>query len=615
MSFKSLVLSVFLVFFISACGTDNSETIYNTTNTTTDTTVDDVNETDNTIDVNGTVTVAFTDGPAKTLTLNSEVKTIEVLVFGPNNAPYTGGNIVIAYPDKVRTGTDIGTFSDISLPVENGKATFTYVGPKDLQALVDSGDTSTVFGFYHDSDEATVKYLTFTYEPKPNQVILETYKLGSSLLDEADVTIGLESSKQVSFYVQDEAGNNLDNADVTSINVEVLNTPLVDLENTAGDVGDTLTFSAKNDVSLNIKTNTISGLVPIKVTATFVDANENNATLEKTFNIVVLSGPPTAISISYASTGWDEEHAIFQEHYSVLVTDKYFNNVNTNPAISVGAIVGYARDASNGERIFYRPNTTAVPSTTTATINPTNNVFRAAGVDFTDVDELNQVLATFGIGYSYDASGKWDFTRVGTAGADELVLVDNFDGNTTRTNLGFAVGNNMRNLQCEAGAEALGNLRVTDASDKLDSLGMAKLTLDYNYYLTGKDIVVWVNLVGSTAQTATVGKFGEAREFTLRGRGFNPATAAVSSGVSNATYRIYISLADAPEWYRNANFGYNVQVSDNLSIDAISDSNGNIDDCTQSMGIAYVDVTVTENKGEAGIIEIVDIVVADEFEN
>ncbi len=615
MSFKSLVLSVFLVFFISACGTDNSETIYNTTNTTTDTTVDDVNTTDNTIDVNGTVTVAFTDGAAKTLTLNSEVKTIEVLVFGPNNAPYTGGNIVIAYPDKVRTGTDIGTFSAISLPVENGKATFTYIGPKDLQALVDAGDTGTVFGFYHDSDEATVKNLTFTYEPEANQVILETYTLGSSLLDDQDVTIGLQSSKQVSFYVQDEAGQNLDSADVTSIDVEVLNTPLVDIENTAGDVGDTLTFSGKNDVSLNIKTNTISGLVPIKVTANFVDANEKNATLEKTFNIVVLSGPPTSISISYASTGWDEENAMFQEHYSVKATDKYSNKVNTNPAISVGAIVGYARDATNGERIFYRPNTVAVPSATTATINPSNNVFRAANVDFSDVDELNEVLVTFGMDYDYDASGKWDFTRVGTAGADELVLVDNFDGNITRTNLGFAVGNNIRDYQCEAGAEAVANLRVSDGSNKLDAFGRAQLTLDYDYYLTGKDIVVWVNMVGSTAQTATEGKFGEAREFTLRGRGFEQRIVTVPRDVNNVTYRIWTRLADAPEWYRNANIGYDVQVSDNLTINAVSDSNGNIDDCSQSNGVVYVDVTVTENKGETGSIEIINITVADEFEN
>ena len=613
MSFKSLVLSVFLVFFISACGTDNSETTYNTT-TTTDT-VDDVNTTDNTIDVNGTVTVAFTDGAAKTLTLNSEVKTIEVLVFGPNNAPYTGGNIVIAYPDKVRTGTDIGTFSDISLPVENGKATFTYIGPKDLQALVDAGDTGTVFGFYHDSDEATVKNLTFTYEPEANQVILETYTLGSSLLDDKNVTIGLQSSKQVSFYVQDEAGQNLDNTDVTSINVEVLNTPLIDIENTAGDVGDTLTFSGKNDVSLNIKTNTVSGLVPIKVTANFVDANEKNATLEKIFNIVVLSGPPTSISISYADTGWDEENAMFQEHFSVKATDKYSNKVNTNPAISVGAIIGYARDATNGERIFYRPNTAAVPSATTATINPSNNVFRAANVDFTDVDELNEVLVTFGMDYDYDASGKWDFTRVGTAGADELVLVDNFDGNTTRTNLGFAVGNNIRDYQCEPGAEAVGNLRVSDGSNKLDAFGRAQLTLDYDYYLTGKDIVVWVNMVGSTAQTATEGKFGEARSFTLRGRGFDQKIVTVPRDVNNITYRIRVGLADSPDWYRNANIGYDVQVSDNLTINAISNSNGNIDDCSQSNGVVFVDVTVTENKGETGSIEIINMVVADEFEN
>lgn len=609
MKLTHIVLSLFIVLFVTACGSSNSESgtpsSANENNNT-----GDNNTTDNTIDVNGSVTVNFTDGASRELTLNSEVEVIEVIVFGPDNAPYREGNISVAYPDKVTSGTDVGVFTNSIVAVENGKALFSYIGPKDLQSLVDAGDTGTVFGFYHSSDIATVKDFTLTYTPEANQVVLESYSLKSSLLD-TNITIGLESNKQISFYVQNESGNKVDDADMTSMKVDVLNTALVDIENTSGDSGDTLTFNSLNDVSLNIKTGTISGVVPIKVTAVFTDANSKNSTITEIFNVVVLSGPPTAMSISYASTSWDEEYAKLQEHIVVTVTDKYFNPVNTNPAITAGVVAGYAKDAVTGNNMFHLPD-----SATTGTLNPTTKIFTTNnGTDFSNVDELNEVLVTFGQGYTYDASGKWDFTTSGAAGINELAIIDDYESTATRSNLGFAVGNNFRQDVCRKGREWVGSVKSEDGTYKLDSRGMAKLTLEYDYYLTGKDVVFWANIVGSTNETAIIGKIGEATELTLRGTGLEAATAGVSPGETLVTHRIYIEQEEPAEWYRNANFGYTIVVSDNVIINAVSDSNGNINDCTQSYGVAYVDVTVTEFKGEAGSIEIVNILVADEFEN
>ncbi len=622
MRYKHTLFFIFIALFFVACTSDtNEETPYIAppavvdTNTTTIVDDDATVDTNNTIDVNGTLTVTFADAVStRELTVNSEFTSIEVLVFGANNAPYTGGTISIAFPQKVLSGVDVGSFSSQEVDVVDGKAVFNYTGPKDLQVLVESNDTSTVFGFYHSSSAASVKDFTFNYAPVANQIVLDTYSLGSSLSD-GNITLGLQSSKFISFYVENDAGTKVDSSKITSIKVEVLNTPLAELRDTLGNSGDTLTFTGDNDISLSIESNTISGLVPIRVTSAFQDANDKNLTIEEIFNVVVLSGPPTAMSISYAGVTHDEEYAKFQEHFVVTVTDKYFNPVNTSPAITTGAIVGYLKDATTQENIFYRPD-----SNTTGRLNHTNNIFDTNNsVDFSNMmigatGERNDYLVTFGLGYTYDASGKWDVTTVGAANNNELIVIDGYDSNITRSNLGFAVGNNFRQDICR-GSEWIGTVKVTDGSYKLDARGMAKITLDYDYYLTGKDIVLWVNIVGFTAETGIEGKFGEATEHTLRGIGFKDAGVSVSAGVTNATYRIYIEIDNVEEWYRNANFGYKLTLSDNLTLIAVSSSNGNITDCAQSGGVAYVDVTVTENDAIAGSISITEIAVSDEFEN
>ncbi len=612
MRYKHILLSIFIALFFVACTSDTngdtSSPSSSVVDTNTTTVIDDTN---NTIDVNGTLTVNFSGAVStRELTVNNELVSIEVLVFGSDNAPYTGGTINIAYPEKATTGVDVGSFSSLSAEVIDGKAIFNYTGPKNLKALVDNNDTSTIFGFYHSSSNTSVNNFTLTYNPLADQIILETYTIKSSLLD-SNITLGLESSKFISFYVENNAGTKVDDSKMTSTIVEVLNTPIADLKDTLGNSGDTLTFLGDNDVSLSIESNTMSGLVPIKVTSAFQDANDVNVTIVEVFNIVVLSGPPTAISISYAGTSQDKEYAKFQENLVVTVTDKYFNPVNTHPAISVGTIVGYAKDAVTGNNIYHLPN-----SATTGTLNPTTKIFSVNnGMDFSSVDDYNDVLVTFGNGYTYDAAGKWDFTTSGAASSNELAILDDYDSNVTRSNLGFAVGNNYRQDTCRQGAEWLGNIRSADGTYKLDSRGMAKLTLDYDYYLTGKDVVVWVNIVGLTAKTGTVGKIGEAKEFTLRGTGFEDFSASVSAGVANVTYRLPVEISATGEWYRNANFSYKLTLSDNLTLNALSSSNTNIDNCAQSDGIAYVDVTVTENEAKAGTITISDILVSDEFEN
>ena len=105
------------------------------------------------------------------------------------------------------------------------------------------------------------------------------------------------------------------------------------------------------------------------------DTNGDTQTLAKTFNIVVYSGPPTSISINYTTTDFDQAYSEFTEHFVVTVSDEYGNQINTQPGISVGAIVGYATsdafDPYNPTNyIYFQPD-----GTTTGSINTTNDQF------------------------------------------------------------------------------------------------------------------------------------------------------------------------------------------------------------------------------------------------
>jgi hypothetical protein len=626
MKIRNLFMALLVMFFIG-CGENNSESPASTVTSGGGTVVEnDPEDNDNTVEIDeeNTVTLIFIDGTNKELTENSQAVSIEVRAVGNDNSPYNEGEIKVAYPDKVLNGVDIGSFAASSVALENGKAVFSYTGPKDLQSRVDAGDTGTVFGFYHSANPESLKNFAFTYEPQANQIVLTDYELIETSETDTNVTMELESTRQFSYAVKDSQGISVADNKVTLIRVELLNPGLADLKDTFGTVADVLTFTNKNSPSISVQTQTRSGILPIKVTANFIDVNGDAQVLEEIFNVVVLSGPPTAISISYASTSQDAEHAKFEEHLVVTVTDKYMNYVNTQPAISASVIAGYEYDGADGTtRLYFEPDDAA-----TATLNPTTDMFSAIGRDFSKVDESNEILATFGKGYTYNASGKWDFTRNNTTSVNQLKLIDNFDASANVLKLGYALGFNYRQDRCRSGQEWVGTIETEDGTDKLAVNGMAKLKLNYDYYLAGKDVVVAVNIIGYTAKTDTTSRIGEAQKITLRSTGLEAPVAEVPAGATNIRYRIPIKITNTGEYYRNADFGYKIKFSDNVvpvgGLGAVSQIGSRLANGTFSgtcdvspsgagSGVAYLDVNVTEIQGKAGTITVSEIVASEEF--
>lgn len=441
------------------------------------------------------------------LTTNNEVVKIDVRVFNGANNPYSTGTIIKVNPSDVLSGRDIGTFDKTAAKLVNGIATFVYTAPANLKA-----DTSNIaFAFYHSSDPTNVKVYTMSIVPKANQTVLTNYSLESS--SSTDVKMNLKTTKTVSYAVYDAKKKQLDNANIISITVTSLNPSLGVLSDTSGNTGNSITVNGKNNISMNVTSNTKSGLIPLKVTAVFKDTNAKTQTLEEVFNLIVLSGPPTAMSLSYAGTSQIATRAKFVEDWVLTVTDKYNNLVNSNPSISSGMLAGFTKSsaatANIASYLYYPPS---FGGTLTAS---TPDKFTAPTAAFSNVDQVNDVLVLFGNGYTYNASGKWD---INTNSSTSLDLVDDYNGLST-SSLGFAVGHNYRQDRCREGIEWIGNVYPKNNNYTLDSTGSMVLQVEYDYYLTGKSVMLWVNLVGQ--HNGNTVKIGEARKVNLRGNGLN----------------------------------------------------------------------------------------------
>jgi len=544
--------------------------------------------------------------PTNTVVLkkNSEVITIDVsVVDSTNNNPYSEGEVKVQFPSDIKTGRDIGFFSDLNVSIVGGHALFSYTAP----TVLDANESNITFAFYHDTDLAPRQQFTFIIEPDTNQEVLTSYQLSSSI-DTSGSTMDIDSSKSVSFFIKDEFGGDVADQNITSFKVTILNPLLGTLSSTDGNetnsTSNFLLFTTSS-VSMNVNSTTISGVIPLKIDVEFFDVNNKAQILSKVFNMVVLSGPPSAISLSYIGTNIREtpyQTATFTENWMLRVTDRYDNVVNSNPSVSVGMIAGYTVDATNSgvgaNNYLYFENGGSMKKIS-QTFETVSNVF-PSNIDSTDS------LVVFGDGFTYEASGKWSFTD---NSASVLDLLETFDGNDSlSTDLGFAVGNNHR--QDPEGGEAVVTVKPRDANSIMDDTGSMVIEVEYDYFLTGKSVMLWANLVGFDLPTGKTTRIGEAKKVTLRALGLSAPIENTAAGETGVIHRIAVEIKDSPAYYRHANFVYSVKTSSNLQVNSVTSSNNNLGN-----NIAYVDVNVTDidTVGAAGTIEITNIRVSSEF--
>ncbi len=541
------------------------------------------------------------------ITKNSQTANVVVSVFDGMNRPAQDGKIKIIYPNVVKENVDVGDFSPTTVDIKDGVASFVYTAPNNLQALIDANITQTTFDFYYNDDAANSATLTINFNPNPDQVVNTKYSLELKPEND-DYKMQLQDTKSFSITLVDDNKLPVAKDKINSLHIYLGNSfiaTLIDNNGTVEEDGD-VTYTKDNSITMLLKSDTKSGLVSILVDANFTD--ESNIILKKTLSLVVESGPPTAISISYVDTDQDKDRAKFIERFAISVTDKYFNPVNTRPGVSVGAIVGYAHyytdnadyDKNESNRIFENNNSNPNATLTTTGLMITKPI----DINTTDIDAYNDILVTFGDGYSYPASGGWlfKFNREDSAKNFIELIPNQYTIDKNITKLGYAIGHNYRQDQCILGREWLGQTTLQNGATTLDEKGTAIAELSYDYYLVGKDILFYVNIIAHDNELDKDLRVGEARKHTLRGHGIEviDGTVDVPAG-ENKLKPFYAWITDTVEPYRNANFLFGkADIGEGCTTDTQRTRRYQITSCNDNNGHAYVEYNITAIAGAGG---------------
>ncbi len=545
-------------------------------------------ETLDSIDGNVSLPIVVIPTTQREVILDSNSKTVEIAIkVFKDIAPYALGSVKVELPEKVLNGVDVGQFASYEVAVDaQGVATFSYTGPSNLQALITNDDNESIFKFYHVDNSEDKQEMKVLYQLPADDFISRNYEL--EIVTSGEFSMGIpdkEKTFNVLLKAKDSAGNDvvLTDENITKITALTTNSTIAQILDTAtGTLVNSLELNAVNNSPFILKSKQLSGLVPVQVTVDFADANGDPQSLTTIVNVRVFSGPASAISISYVSTGQDTARAKYIETLAISVTDEYGNRVNTRPNITLGAIVGYAVDGSEAssnesnetKRLFYGrsdiesgnadgeiiqlgANTATFEDNTPAR----TDVFQYVNAEGNNTDKL----VVFGEQKNYEAMGKWDITSINT---NTLSLQDEYYG-IDRSGLYYAVGHNYYQDLCrEDGREWVGS---TDSETyQLDDEGTVTVTYKYDYHLTGKDALIWVNLDGIQPDTGAITRVGETVKHTLRGTGFRhvPSTGyTLKKGVSGVTVVFDIWHETAPERYRNGHFGWRIKEGSNCSID------------------------------------------------
>ncbi len=583
------------------------------------------------------IVVIPTDIREVTLTKNSQVKNFTIKVF-KEASPYGKGTVKVELPGEVLDGVDIGSFSKYEVPVSpTGEATFTYTGPNNLKVLTQENHKST-FKFYHSENTSPENRqpMTITYALSSDYIPIN-YRIAITTQDDK-FSIGIPDKKKLfNLELQKLDGSTLksDEANITKVTIQTENGAVGQLyDEGSKKMVDRLSLSTDNGFSYTfvIKTKKFSGLIPLRVTINFIDANGNKKDLEKIVNVRVTSGPPSAISISYVSTDQDKEKAKYIERFAISVTDEYGNNVNTKPNITLGAIAGYAvdgREASGQEtnetkRLIYtikdiqeeNANGKIDPLDDK---NPNKTIFQ----ELIQTDPFKYVnkegnntdkLVVFGKGKNYEAMGKWDFSKRDNS---SLNLTDGYYG-SSRSGLSYAIGRNYYQDQCEEdGREWIGT--TSAPSYQLDDEGTVVIEYKYDYHLTGKDVMVWVNLDGYQPDTGKKTKIGEVLKHTLRGTGLIKIPSKGYQLEKGKSARVYFGIwhKNAPEKYRNAHFSFDFKVGNSCFWQVVNTSNFyDARTCSNGFsnkGISYIVFDLLAPATKACTFDIDRILVSPEF--
>jgi len=157
-------------------------------------------------------------------------------------------------------------------------------------------------------------------------------------------------------------------------------------------------------------------------------------------------------------------------------------------------------------------------------------------------------------------------------------------------------------------------------SYQLDDQGTVVISYKYDYHLTGKDALIWVNLNGYQADTKKDTRIGEVVKHTLRGTGLTKIPTAgynLEKNQSDVTATFQIWHENAPERYRNGHFSWDVKAGSTCSYSIIDSSNKydarTCENGGNSLGYAYIRFSLSSFPDKGCSFDLERIIVSKEF--
>ncbi len=272
---------------------------------------------------------------------NSQGVPIDIFGFDVNNAPVTNGIVRVSYPAENSGSVDIGNVSpSIDAAMENGKATFTYTGPADLNRTFQSIKTKpwVIYRFCDKAPESVAECadvnVTFdpdTTQPQPD---LQEYVIDFGV--GTDNTLNLDTLTPFTLVLKTKEGSVVEANRISDVIITSKRPTLAVLADANGVESTSLSLGGgKNPVNAYIKTGTISGLVDFEVQVQFKDTQGLDKVETEIKSVVIFSGPPTTLSITKNGSSKDSAQGAFKDELVVHVADQYGNPVNTEPTFTV----------------------------------------------------------------------------------------------------------------------------------------------------------------------------------------------------------------------------------------------------------------------------------------
>ncbi len=412
------------------------------------------------------------------------------------------------------TTSFIGSFIETTVRTDGeGKAKFVYHSP-------DSISTGTTFDivFILENNTTVNAKVTFKLEaggtnpPPVDGVDKINYDIEFTPQNQAyNLGIGMQKTAQIKL-VDGDTGETIDQNRVLNLSVTSKDPTVLKLAQENGGLPDeSVSLEKQNDVSiLLVADEQNSGLAPLVVKITYVNLNGIEKTIEKTFSVTVLAGPPTAFSINSAGISYNFKTKQFEHKFIIQAVDNSGNHPGSKGIINVSAMAGFAKDNAQREMLYgkYAKQDDGI-SSTLSSVNGKGRIAieGIAPFDADHIDTKRAFVAVFGDVNTYEANGKWNIESI--LSSNTLDFSNQYLGGDY-AGLGMAVGYNYREKFCTSAYEE--SVVLVDSSDgkyTLDSNGTAFVTLKFDSYMIGKRTAVLVNMIGYDPQTKELKRSGE----------------------------------------------------------------------------------------------------------